>query len=677
MLLQIGDPENIELVRQLVQAHAYWRLKGLAVDLVIWNEDRAGYRQLLQEQIMEMIAASSGSHTENRPGGIFVRPAEQISAEDRILMQSVARVIISDRRGTLVEQINRHVSKEVRIPALTPRKARTIDQRTEARQPPRDLIMFNGLGGFTHDGREYVITTMPGQTTPVPWVNVLANEYFGSVISESGSAYTWNENAHEYRLTPWHNDPVTDVSGEAIYVRDDDSGYFWSPTPLPSRGTGTYVSRHGFGYSVFEYEEGGIQSELTVLVAVDATIKLSVLKLRNTSGRARKLSVFGYVEWVLGDLPSKSAMHVVTEIDHYSGVLTARNAYNTEFETRVAFFDMDHATSHTCNRSEFLGRNGTYARPAALLRERLSGKAGAALDPCAAIQSSFELADGEEREIVLRLGVGADADAAAKLVQRFRAVLAARGALDDVHQYWNHTLGAVHVETPDPALNVMANGWLLYQTIACRLWARSGFYQSGGAYGFRDQLQDVMALVHAQPLLVRTQLLRAASRQFQEGDVQHWWHPPMGRGVRTHCSDDYLWLPLATCRYVTATGDTGVLDETVLFLEGRAVNPKDDSYYDLPGISSAGASLYQHCVRAIKRGLRFGVHGLPLIGGGDWNDGMNRVGIGGKGESIWLGFFLHEVLQQFAVIAQQQGDAPFAEQCTDSAAKICDSIEQH
>ena len=677
VLARIGDAASIDLVRQLVQAHAYWRLKGLAVDLVIWNEDHAGYRQLLQDQIMGLIAAGIEAQVIDRPGGIFVRRAEQIADEDRVLFESIARAVISDRRGTLAEQISAKKVAERRLRGRGARwnapRLRVVHSAPQA-EPRPDLGFFNGTGGFSADGREYVITTCPGQATlaspghytPAPWANVLANPRFGSVVSESGPGYTWSENAHEFRLTPWGNDAVSEASGEAFYLRDEESGEFWSPTPLPCGGPTPYVTRHGFGYSVFEHAEGGIHSALRVYVDLEEAVKFSVLKLANRSGRTRRLSATGYVEWVLGDLRPKTAMHVVTEIDPSSGALYATNAYNTEFADRAAFFHVDDATRRVSgNRAEFLGRNGTLRNPAAMRRAELSNKVGAGLDPCGALQVAFELADGEEREIVFTLGIAGARPAAP------------RAALEKLERYWEHTLGAVQVETPDRAFDLLANGWLLYQTLACRLWGRSGHYQSGGAFGFRDQLQDVMALIHAEPRLAREHLLRCAAHQFRDGDVQHWWHPPSGRGVRTHCSDDYLWLPWAASRYVLSTGDAAVLDEPVHFLDGRAVNPEDDSYYDLPARSSESASLYQHCVRAIERGAGVGEHGLPLIGSGDWNDGMDQVGAKGRGESVWLAFFRHEVLDRFAGIARGRGDAAFADQCLREAAELRRSIEQH
>lgn len=678
VLLQIRDPANIELARQMVQAHAYWRLKGLVVDLVIWYEDQSGYRQLLQEQIMGLIASGIDAQAIDRPGGIFVRLADQIANEDRILLQSVARAIISDTRGTLAEQVKRPASPVLRMPPLMLEGGREVVLAPH-RAPKRELILENGLGGFTPDGREYVITTSEGQRTPAPWSNVLANAQFGTVVSESGQAYTWSENAHEFRLTPWHNDPVSDLSGEAFYIRDEESGHFWSPSALPARGTGDYVTRHGFGFSVFEHCESGIASELCTYVSLDAPVKYSVVKLRNDSGVARRLSVTGYIEWVMADLRAKSGMHVVTEVDSISGALFARNNYNTEFSGRVGFFNTDASIrSITCDRNEFIGRNGSLAQPAALRRVRLSGKAGTGLDACAAIQVPFELQPGQEREIVFILGVGGRRNAdASTMVQRHMGKDAARAALANVHAHWESTLGAVRIETPDPTLDVIANGWLMYQTIACRMWARSGYYQSGGAYGFRDQLQDAMAMIHTAPHLLRGHLLVSAAHQFLEGDVMHWWHPPSDRGVRTHCSDDYLWLPLAACRYVTATGDLDVLSEVVHFIEGRAVKPEEDSYYDLPVRSGESADLYEHCVRAIRHGLRMGVHGLPLMGSCDWNDGMDKVGEHGKGESVWLAFFLYEVLQRFAEVAVLRGDTEFAQFCRDEAAKLSANVEEH
>jgi cyclic beta-1,2-glucan synthetase len=688
VLVRLKSQENIELVRQLVQAHAYWRSKGLVVDLVIWNEDHAGYRQVVQEQIMGLISSVTGGHEIDRPGGIFVRLVDQIPDEDRVLLQSVARVVLSDSRGTLAEQLNRRDLLEIRVPRLAPTRisappalslATPAAAATTVAAVPRHLILGNGIGGFTPDGREYVITTTANQLTPAPWVNVIASARFGTVISESGQAYTWGENAHEFRLTPWANDPVTDEAGEVFYLRDEESGHYWSPTPLPSRGSGEYVTRHGFGYSVFEHNEDGIVSELTVYVALDASIKYAILKVHNASDTLRKLSATGYVEWVLGELRPKSMMHIITESDPATGALFARNPYNTEFTGRTAFFDVDSTTrSISGDRNEFIGRNGSLAHPAAMKRTRLSGKVGASLDPCAAMQVQFELNPGQQREIVFILGVADTRQTnVGALVQSYRGAAAAADALLAVQAFWQRTLGALQIDTPDPSLNALANGWLMYQTIACRMWARSGYYQSGGAFGFRDQLQDSMALVHSQPQSMRTHLLVCAAHQFIEGDVQHWWHPPSDRGVRTHCSDDYLWLPLAVHRYVSCTGDRTVLQETVAFLEGRAVNPDEDSYYDLPSRSTQSATLYQHCVRAIERGLRFGAHGLPLMGSCDWNDGMDKVGQHGKGESIWLAFFLYDVLMRFSEVAAIHDDQEFVLRCQTEAARLQKNIDKN
>ncbi len=686
VLVKIGDREHLGLVRQLVKAHTYWRLKGLAADLVIWNEDASGYRQVLQEEILAVIGPSDTSLLD-RPGGIFVRRSDQLSEEDKILIQTVARLIVSDTEGPLSEQVNRRLHFEMPAWLFASKESDEDDKSpvppgdSEAAAPGLerpDLVAFNGLGGFTKDGREYVIITTRRSRTPAPWVNVLANPWFGSVVSESGGAYTWCENANTYRLTPWHNDPVGDESGEALYIRDDEDGRYWSPTPLPAGGAAPYTTRHGFGYSVFEHDENGISSRLHTFVATDAPIKFLVLELRNHSGRARRLSLTAFFELVLGARRSVNLPHVVTELDPKTNALFARNAYNSELSPRVAFLDSSEAArSVSGDRLELIGRNGNGRRPAFIRRAQLSGRVGAGLDPCLAMQTSIELASGQAREVAFSFGSGMNLADARSLVQRFRGVGAARAALEGVWAYWSRTLGSVNVQTPDVSLNFLANGWLLYQVLAARMFGRSGFYQSGGAYGFRDQLQDATALVHAEPGLLREQILRAASRQFREGDVQHWWHPPLGRGVRTRISDDFLWLPHAVCRYVAVKGDTGVLDEKVPFLEGRAVKQEEDSYYDLPARSEESASVYEHCVRAINNGLRFGAHGLPLMGSGDWNDGMNLVGDHGQGESVWLAFFLYDVLVRFVDVARLHRDESFAECCESQAELLRQNIERH
>jgi cyclic beta-1,2-glucan synthetase len=637
-------------------------------------------------------------------------------------MQTVARVILVDDAGSLAEQIERRGRMEVSIPLLKPPRRR-LEPSTPAEPPWRDLAFFNGLGGFSRDGREYVMILRPGRTTPAPWVNVIANAQFGTIVSESGCAYSWSENSHEFRITPWYNDPVSDTSGEAVYLRDEETGRFWSPSPLPARGQNPYVARHGFGYSFFEYYEDGIVTELCHYVATDAPVKFIRLKITNRSGQPRQLSVTGYWELVLGELRDKTLMHVVTEVDPLSGALFARNPYSPEFADRVVFVDSSEAIrTVTGDRTEFIGRNGTLANPAALRRVRLSGRVGAGFDPCAAVQVQVALGDGQDKDIIFLLGAAASEDHARQLVQRFRGAADAYRALEEVWHYWSRTLGVAYFETPDQTVNFLANGWLVYQTLACRLWGRTGFYQSGGAFGFRDQLQDAMALIHAEPLLLREHLLRAAAHQFREGDVQHWWHPPTAKGVRTHFSDDFLWLVYATCRYCHATGDTGVLEERVPFLQARLLRPDEEANYDLPQVSDDVGTLYEHCIRAIDHALGpwerqseigdpgkgrgasetilppsspvaphpsslvrgegrgFGAHGLPLMGCGDWNDGMNLVGKDGKGESVWLAFFLYDVLMQFTELARRRGtaqDAALIDRYTVEAGRLRGNIEEH
>jgi cellobiose phosphorylase len=676
ILLLISTLENLKLAKQLVQAMTLLESKGINADLVILNEDFSSYRQDLNEQIQGLVAAKAPRKGSGRRGSVFVRQADQMPSEDRILLQSVARIIISDKLGSLEEQLSRVLSPTNNVKKLKP--SSDFDYPSLNLQMPKDLQFFNGSGGFSADGKEYVILTGPHQHTPLPWVNVIANPHLGMVISERGASYTFAENAHGFRLTPWNNDPVMDPPGEAYYIRDEETGRYWSPMPLPATGKRTYITRHGFGYSVFEHEEQGIASEVTVYVDQHHAIKFVKVRIKNIYGKARKLTLTGYVEWVLGSQRTDSLMHTITDVDEETGAFIARNNFNTEFPGRVAFLDTDAAIkSFTCNRKEFIGRNGNLSEPKAMDLEYFSNSKGAGLDPCTALQVYLELDKQEEREVVFRLGSGRDKEEALFIIRMFKGAKAAHQSLEETKTFWHATLSSTQINTPDPTLNLLANGWLLYQTISSRLWGKSGFYQSGGAFGYRDQLQDVLALLHSGPQLVRSHILLAASRQFKEGDVQHWWHPPMGRGVRTMCSDDFLWLAYVTWKYLESTQDYGILDEQANFLEGRLLNEGEESYFDMPVISYLRASLYEHCKLSIRRGLRFGERGLPLMGSGDWNDGMSLVGIEGKGESVWLAFFLYKVLSRFEGIARIKDDYIFAEECSEQAARLKENIHRN
>jgi cellobiose phosphorylase len=603
------------------------------------------------------------------PGGIFVRRREQFAEEDRVLLQTVARVLLTGGEP-LLAQLNRRARAPDGMPWLNPTRSLLAAQAARA---------VDVTPGFVEGGRAYRIVTTAAAPTPAPWSNILANPHFGTLVTESGGGYTWCENSHEFRITPWGNDPVSDQPGESIYLRDEESGALWSPTPLPCAGEGAYEIHHRFGRSTFAHTSQGVQSEATVFVARDAPVKLTLLRIKNVSPQRRVLSVTGYCEWTLGEHRSRSLLTVTTEVDEQSGALLARNPLHPDFGARLAFFVSGGASRVTVtgDRAEFLGRNGHPARPAAMRRKRLSGRVGAGLDACGAIMAPLTLEAGESAEVVFVLGVGRSLQDVRTLVERFGGVSAAHAALEEVSAWWEEALGGVQVETPEPALDALVNGWLPYQVISSRLWGRTGLYQSGGAFGFRDQLQDAMGLMLSQPAMLREQIIRCAGRQFPDGDVQHWWHPPVGRGVRTHCSDDFLWLPAAVSRYVEAFGDTGVLEVRAHYLEGRQVKPHEEAYLDLPHRSEASATVYEHCVAAIERGLRFGERGLPLIGSGDWNDGMNLVGQRGRGESVWLGFFTFDVLERFAPVARGRGDEAFAARCIEQAASLRRQVEAH
>jgi cyclic beta-1,2-glucan synthetase len=664
ILARIDDTEDFELIRQLLRAHEYWRMKQLSADVVIINEKAPSYAQELQGSLGALVRGSQlrlSPDTSAASGKIFLLRGDLVSPETRTQLQSVARVVLLSRRGSLAEQISRSQHREPGVP-IPPRPTRS-GKYADIPLPRPPLQFFNGFGGFAENGREYVTILDEGLRTPEPWINVIANPSFGFIVSESGSGCTWSLNSHENQLTPWSNDHVVDTPGEAIYIRDESSGEIWCPTALPIRDeTATYVARHGQGYTRFQHASHGITLDLLQFVACDDPIKISRLTLQNNSGRTRRLSVTAYAEWVLGNSRSDSSPYVITELDASSGAMFARSAWGGEFGGRIAFADLGgRQTSYTGDRTEFFGRNGGPERPASLERGgQLYQKVGAGLDPCAALQTKIELRSGQRMEIVFFLGQAENRNRARDLLKTYRAANLDE-VLGDVTRQWDDILGAIQVTTPDASMDLMLNRWLLYQALACRVWARAAFYQMSGAYGFRDQLQDVMALTAVKRSVARGQLLLAAAHQFVEGDVQHWWHPPSGRGIRTRVSDDLLWLPYTAIQFIETTGDMTVLEELVPFLEGDALAEGQKESYFTPRVSEEKATIFEHCARALDRSLSVGIHGLPLMGTGDWNDGMNRVGQDGKGESVWLGWFLHSILWEFAKIADARGERKRAE----------------
>ena len=629
---------------------------------------------------------------------------DQIAPELHAGLLTAARIVLDQQHGSLAEQVDAlsavdSAPSAASVPSHTGQaRTRDISAGTgsldatsidaagiDAASTEAGLEFFNGYGGFDDDGREFVTIVRDGRLPPAPWLNVIANPEFGFTVTEAGAGYAWALNSQKNPLTPWANDPVSDPPQEVLYVRDDEDGRVWTATALPACDDdpqGDYVVRHGQGYSRHQRHAHGIELDLLQYVPVADGIKISRLRLRNRSGRTRRLSITAFVQWALGPNGSQPAPFIVTGLDAATGALFAHNAWRADFGQRTAFIDLrGQQSSHTGDRTEFLGRHGALESPAALLQDMpmqsrpLSGRVGAGLDPCGALQTRIELPADAESEIVLLLGDAPDSNAAQALIERYREADLDQ-VLQTVTNQWNDTLDTVQVRTPDRAMNIMLNRWLLYQTLGCRVWARTGYYQASGAFGFRDQLQDVMALCVARPDVAREQLLAAAGRQFVEGDVQHWWLPPGGEGVRTRMTDDRLWLPFAVCHYLTTNVDYAVLDTRQPFLVGAPLEPGQGEAFFKPSPAAEDASLYEHCARAIDISLSLGAHDLPLFGTGDWNDGMNRVGEQGRGESVWLGWFLVATIDAFAPYAQARGDAARAQRWLACAATVRKALDE-
>src|SRR5437868_4925381 len=678
VVVMIGHLRDMEVVREILTAHTFWHLRGLKVDLVLVSEELPSYDELLTGHLRRLTEAQAHLTGVDQPGGLYLRSATKISKEELLALQAAARVVLVAARGTLRQQLAATTPPAAKPRQLVP--GRHVREEPSAPLPFKELKYFNGLGGFTEDGKEFVIYLGPSTRTPLPWINIMANPKFGALVSESGAEFVWGRNSQNDRLTPWFNDPICDPPGTAIYIRDDEIGVVWSPTAQPIRETDAYRARHGQGYTTFEHNSHAIEQQLLTFVPVDDAggqpVRLQRLRLRNNSSRRRKLTVTAYATLVLGPDPEETGMHIVTKWDLQSQSLFARNSYNPEFCDCITFAtSAPTPASFTADRAAFIGRNHSLRDPAAMGHERLTSEVGAGLDPCAAVQISVEMEPGDTAEMTFLLGQADDEEKARGLITRFRDPANVEAAFQETRHWWDRLLSTIEVETPELSTNFLLNRWLLYQTLSCRVWGRSALYQSSGAYGFRDQLQDVMALVHAAPHLAREHILRASARQFVEGDVQHWWHPESGAGVRTRISDDLLWLPFVTAHYVRTTGDAAILNQMVPFLDGKPLEEQQTESLSIPVASTTQGSLLEHCRRAIARSATSGPYGLPLIGGGDWNDGLNRVGLGGKGESVWLAWFGICVLRDFAELLTLRELGDEARACRLRAAQLAKTID--
>jgi len=676
LLARIRSSEDVGLVRTLLKIHRLWREQRFTFDLVLLNELDSGYVQTTRDAVRRLIAAAGDEVWQDRPGGIFVLSAAQLDEAGAVLLRTAASVVVSDDAGPGLVALP--AAPDDGLPVLAPSHLHPFGEPDTPPLPrPTDLRYDNGWGGFAADGREYV-TYLQERATPAPWINVLSNERFGCLITEAGSSTTWSINSGENRLSPWSTDPVKDPSGEVLYLRDEETAEVWTPTPRPIPAGLPYQVRHGFGHTTFEHRSHGLDQRMEVFVLEDAPVKVVRLHLTNLLARPRRVTATYYLEWVLGATRESSQRFVIPEYDADLGALLARNPFRDAFAGQVAFL-AGSRTPHgvTTDRREFLGRNGSTRRPAALGRIGLSGRVEAGTDPCAALQLHVDLAAGASDEVVFLIGVGEDREAAQTLVRRHSDPHVVADGLERVLAAWEARLQTVQVRTPDPAMDLMLNGWLLYQSLSCRMWGRTAFYQSSGAFGFRDQLQDSMALLHVDPGTAREQLLQAARHQFEQGDVLHWWLPPQGRGVRTRISDDLVWLPFVTAHYLQRTGDVAVLDERVPFLRAPELGPDDHERFDLFPSTDDAFPLYDHACRALDRAATRGRHGLPLMGGGDWNDGMNLVGAGGQGESVWLAWFLIATLERFAPLCEARGEHDRATRYREQADDYRRAIEAH
>jgi cellobiose phosphorylase len=678
VLIIIKGEEDISLVRQILKAHEYFSIKGMKTDLIILNLEEDSYLQPVQNQVRELVDSSHLRNKQNQPGGVFVHNSGSLESEAVDLLKAIARLVIDSSSGDTIKQLGIDTGSNDRYVHHNKMEGNGNNSFSYGIDISK-LQYFNEFGGFSEDGRSYIIILKNYKNTPAPWINVISNSHFGFHVSEAGMGYTWNENSRENKLTSWTNDSVMDGESEALYLKDRESGKIWSISPKPVRDSGEYVIEHGFGYSVFKHRANDISGEMTMFVDMDESVKLCSVKLKNNSKDIKKLSVNYYAKLVLGVAHEQTAQYLFTGLSEENGYIYAGNPYSEHFGRNICYLSIlgGEKASYTGDRTEFIGRGGSTDSPGGLFDDNLSNTVGAGFDPCLAESVDVTLAPDMEKNLLVLFGQEKDHDNISRVIKKYNDVEKSEYELDKCKNFWNDFLGTIQVDTPDKSMDIMLNGWLEYQALSCRYWARSAFYQSGGAYGFRDQLQDVMAIGYLNPDITRQHIIYSSTRQYLEGDVQHWWHPVVESGIRTRFSDDLLWLPYVVADYIENTGDYSILKEETSYLEDSELKGEEDERYSISRVSEVSGTIYDHCIRAIKRALKFGDHNIPLMGSGDWNDGMSTVGNGGRGESVWLGWFLYSILDRFIPICGYMDDSKNAGYYAEEKKFIKDNLEKN
>jgi cyclic beta-1,2-glucan synthetase len=675
ILVVITEPTDVEILDQLIKAQSYARYFGIVYNVVILNSSTDRYKTFNQRSILEIIAKCKEVSRINRYNGIYILEKNGLTSREQTVLLYKSRVVIPAAAVSLTDVMS-DVFEEIQSKRHLPKIAVDRFAGNADRLELPELRFFNGFGGFSENGKEYIMIHERDKRPPLPWINVISNPHFGTVISDSGQSYSWFENSRLFRLTPWNNDVIQDLNGEFFYLRDENNSLVWSPFSMGLFKNEKCLSIHGFGYSRFQRISYGIFSQVEVYVDIDEPIKFVKFTITNHSGQYRNISITGYVEWILGESRETCVDYVSTEFDQEYQSIFAFNDFNKEFENRCAFFACNNLiTTYTADRTEFIGRDGNVANPAGMHEDRFTGFVGAGVDPCGVIRTQIDLDEKDTKEILFVFGAAHGKGKAVNLLMKFKNISAANASLERVVTNWKQNLEAIQIMTPDKSMDFLFNGWLLYQTVSCRLYGRTSFYQSGGAIGFRDQLQDVLPLIHVDPLIARRHILYCAGRQFQDGDVLHWWHPPINKGVRTLNSDDSLWLPFVCCDYITQTQDYSILDEKISYLEGGGKNWDEETIYSYFNPSEHKEDLYQHCLRALRYVRLSDSNGLAITGSGDWNDSMNNISRNGKGESIWLSFFYYYVLRLFSKVALVKGDHIFYEECTVRSQQLKNSLD--